>query len=76
VTHTGNMGIDAPVRAHTAWYSGGHASDAASEGGDAYTITNADQDAERSRWQKKVAASGHLVGPVPSRPGPARRPRE
>jgi hypothetical protein len=78
VTHTGNVGIDAAVRAGTAWYSGGHASDAASEGGDAYTITNADQDAERSRWQKKVTASGHLVGPAPSRsgPGPARRPRE
>jgi hypothetical protein len=63
VTHTGNLVIDAAVRADTAWYSGGPASDAASEGGDAYTITNADQDAERSRWQKKVTAAGHLVGP-------------
>ena len=63
MTHKGNLVIDAAVRADTAWYSGGHVSDAASEGGDAYTITNADQDAERSRWQKKVTASGHLVGP-------------
>jgi hypothetical protein len=63
VTHTGNLVIDATVRAGTAWYSGGHASDAALEGGDAYTITNADQDAERARWRKKVTAYGRLVGP-------------
>ena len=72
MTHEGNLVIDAAVRADTAWYSGGHVSNATSEGGDAYTITNANQDAGgpvgRRRSRRPAIWSGPGTNPSDGEP--------